>query len=91
MPSEASTGVSGLFGHLSEASGNHWESVDDAVCINTRVITSCLSLAIPQGQPKKQPFQKRGTIFHPVFLSFGELAFSNNPCFSVFKYLQNYF
>lgn len=46
MPSEASTGASGLFGHLSEAPGNHWESVDDAVCVNTRVITSCLSLAI---------------------------------------------
>lgn len=43
-PSEVSTGASGLFGHLSEASGNQWESVDDAVYVNTRAITSCLSL-----------------------------------------------
>lgn len=30
---------------------------------------------------------KEGAIFHPVFLSFGEFAFSNNLYFSAFKYL----
>lgn len=45
MPSEVSTGASGLLGPLSEASGDQQESVGDAVYVNTRAITSCLSLA----------------------------------------------
>lgn len=45
MPSEVSTSAPGLSGHLSEASGNQWERVGDAVYVSTRAMTSCLSLA----------------------------------------------
>lgn len=46
MPLEVSTGASVLSGHLSEASGNQCEKVDDAVYVSPGAITSCLSLAV---------------------------------------------